>query len=144
MTSQNRREFFKTLGVIGATAALPTSKTNAKEKFTLSEDRVGVLVDTTVCIGCRNCEWACKEAHGLPTDNLASYNDRTVFENKRRPDELALTVVNEFNIPSNSLLPTDVKVQCMHCEEPARITSYNVCYTKLLRLELLNPFLIQE
>jgi len=124
MTSQNRREFFKTLGVIGATATgVPTSKTNAKEKFTLSEDRVGVLVDTTVCIGCRNCEWACKEAHDLPTDNLSSYSDRKVFEKKRRPDEHALTVVNEFDIPKNSLLPTDVKVQCMHCEEPACVSA---------------------
>ena len=132
MANQNRRDFLKTLGVIGATtASLPTSITNAQEKFKLSENRVGILVDTTVCIGCRNCEWACKEAHNLPAGAITDYNDRTVFDNKRRPDEQALTVVNEFENPDNTLLPIDVKVQCMHCEEPACVSACIVdAYTK--------------
>ena len=120
MASQNRRDFFKTLGVMGTTVAtFPTSTSKAGEKYKLSEDRMGVLVDTTVCIGCRNCEWACKNAHNLKTDSLDTFSNRSVFEKKRRPDEYALTVVNEYNNPTNPLLPTDVKVQCMHCDDPA-------------------------
>ena len=98
MATQNRRDFFKTAALIGASAAsLPNASTKAEEKFKLSEDRIGVLVDTTICIGCRNCEWACKEAHNLATDSLDTYNDRSVLEGKRRPDEYALTVVNEYD-----------------------------------------------
>ena len=124
MATQNRRNFIKTAALIGASAvSLPTASTKAKEKFKLSENRMGVLVDTTVCIGCRNCEWACKKAHNLTTESLDTYSDRSVFERKRRPDEHALTVVNEYDNPKNPMLPTDVKVQCMHCDDPACVSA---------------------
>ena len=120
MATQNRRDFFKTAALIGASAVtLPNASTKAEENSKLSEDRMGVLVDTTVCIGCRNCEWACKEAHNLETDSLDTYSNRSVLEGKRRPDEYALTVVNEYDNPKNPILSTDVKVQCMHCDDPA-------------------------
>jgi formate dehydrogenase iron-sulfur subunit len=120
MATQNRRDFFKTAALIGVSAAsLPNSSTKAEDKFALSEDRMGVLVDTTVCIGCRNCEWACKDAHNLSTDSLETYSNRSVLKKRRRPDEYALTVVNEYDNPKNPMLPTDVKVQCMHCDDPA-------------------------
>jgi Fe-S-cluster-containing dehydrogenase component len=124
MATQNRRDFFKTAALIGASAVtLPNASTKAEEKFKLSEDRMGVLIDTTICIGCRNCEWACKVAHNLATDSLNTYNDRSVLERKRRPDEYALTVVNEYDNPKNPMLPTDVKVQCMHCDDPACVSA---------------------
>ena len=31
---------------------------------------VGFLTDTTLCIGCKACEVACKQWNGLPLDNL--------------------------------------------------------------------------
>jgi Fe-S-cluster-containing dehydrogenase component len=84
---------------------------------------MGVLVDTTVCVGCRNCEWACKDAHNLPAGNLDTYEDRKVLDTKRRPDHTALTVVNEYSAGKNSNLPVDVKVQCMHCDHPACVSA---------------------
>jgi len=84
---------------------------------------MGVLVDTTVCVGCRNCEWACRSAHDLPTPPLATYEDRTVFKEMRRPSENALTVVNEYPNPRTPDLPIDVKVQCMHCDHPACVSA---------------------
>ena len=124
MTFQNRRDFIKTsLLLTAGISGISSKKTKAASIETLSDDRMGVLVDTTVCIGCRSCEWACKNAHDLPTDPIDTYNDRSVYEKKRRPDEYALTVVNEYDNPKNSLLPTDVKVQCMHCEKPACVSA---------------------
>ncbi len=120
MPTQNRRDFFKTAAFIGAsTASILSKQTKAATSEKLSENRMGVLVDTTVCIGCRNCEWACKEEHNLKTDPLSTYSDRSVLDKSRRPDEYSLTVVNEYRNPKNQLLPTDVKVQCMHCDHPA-------------------------
>jgi formate dehydrogenase iron-sulfur subunit len=124
LANQNRRNFIKSFTLISAGAlgiSSQSSKAASPEK--LSESRKGVLVDTTVCIGCRSCEWACKEAHSLQTKSLETYNDRSVFINKRRPDDQALTVVNEFSNPKNSLIPTDIKVQCMHCEQPACVSA---------------------
>ncbi len=124
MRKQNRRNFIKTGALLGAAASgLSSTKLKAKPKEILSEDRMGVLVDTTVCIGCRNCEWACKNAHGLPTKNLDSYSDRSVFEKMRRPSEKALTVINQYPNPKNVKIPTDVKVQCMHCDHPACVSA---------------------
>ena len=68
MEKQNRRNFLKTAGLLTATiSGISTKSAKAAPDDILSEDRMGVLVDTTVCIGCRNCEWACKKAHELPT-----------------------------------------------------------------------------
>jgi Fe-S-cluster-containing dehydrogenase component len=124
MSGKSRRDFLKTSAVIGVgVAGLSSSTTKAAPKNILSEDRMGVLVDTTVCVGCRNCEWACKEAHDLPAGDLQSYEERSVFKDKRRPGTKALTVVNEYSSGKNSNLPLDVKVQCMHCDHPACVSA---------------------
>jgi Fe-S-cluster-containing dehydrogenase component len=124
MAGNNRRDFLKKSAVIGAgVAGISTSTAKAGPKNILSPDRMGVLVDTTVCVGCRNCEWACKTSHNLPAGNLESYEDRKILEKRRRPDHTALTVVNEHTPGKNSNLPVDVKVQCMHCDHPACVSA---------------------
>src|SRR5512140_2272399 len=124
MKSQNRRSFLKTSTAITAVAAgLTPTTANAKPENILSPDRMGVLVDTTVCIGCRNCEWACKTAHGMETPPLESYEDKTPFDTMRRPDDTALTVVNRFDNTKAPDLPWSVKVQCMHCDHPACVSA---------------------
>ena len=80
MARLDRREFLKSSLVIGAGLIGLSTEAQAGPKNVLSPDRMGVLVDTTACIGCRNCEWACKTAHDLPTNPLASYQDKSVFE----------------------------------------------------------------
>ncbi len=123
MNKQSRRDFLKTSAVISSVTLGLSSKSKAAPKNVLSEDRMGVLVDTTVCIGCRKCEWACKNAHNLPTASLETYDDRSVFQNMRRPDDKALTVVNEYQNNIKANLPINVKVQCMHCDKPACLSA---------------------
>src|SRR5512139_1185576 len=118
-TPRDRRDFLKTLVAAGTASALTPAVARAGPQNTVSPKRNGVLVDTTVCVGCRNCEWACKTAHDLPAEPLEAYKDRSVFAAMRRPDDTSLTVVNEFPNPENAALPYDVKVQCMHCDHPA-------------------------
>lgn len=123
MTNQSRRDFLKTSALITSATIGISSKSKAAPKYVLSENRMGVLVDTTVCIGCRKCEWACKTAHGLPTEPIDTYDNRSVFQEKRRPDDKALTVVNEYPNVYSDKLPIDVKVQCMHCDKPACLSA---------------------
>jgi formate dehydrogenase iron-sulfur subunit len=124
MSGKSRRDFLKKSIAAGAIATgLSTSTAKAGPQNILSEDRMGVLVDTTVCVGCRNCEWACKDAHYLPAGDLNSYEDRKILETKRRPDQTALTVVNEYPHGKFLNLPIDVKVQCMHCDHPACVSA---------------------
>jgi Fe-S-cluster-containing dehydrogenase component len=123
MSNQSRRDFLKTSALITSATMGLSSKSKAAPKYVLSEDRMGVLVDTTVCIGCRKCEWACKTAHGLPTEPIDTYDNRSIFQEKRRPDDKALTVVNEYPNVYSDKLPIDVKVQCMHCDKPACVSA---------------------
>ncbi|MFH1195617.1 MAG: 4Fe-4S dicluster domain-containing protein [bacterium] len=123
MKNQSRRDFFKTTGLLTAGLVGLSSESKAGSEMALSKDRMGVLVDTTVCIGCRKCEWACKNAHQLPAGDISDYENRAVFEKRRRPDHTALTVVNEYPNPEKPQLPINVKVQCMHCDRPACVSA---------------------
>ncbi len=125
MSKQSRRDFLKTTAIATtAITGLASKKTKAEGRGVYLPDKaMGVLVDTTVCIGCRRCEWACKTAHDMPTPPLENYDDRTVYENMRRPDYTSYTVVNEYENDDTGKFPIDVKVQCMHCNQPACVSA---------------------
>jgi Fe-S-cluster-containing dehydrogenase component len=121
--SQNRRDFLKTIAAIGASSAAISSvtpkKTVAQKSEALSESRMGVLVDSTVCVGCRKCEWACKEAHNFEAGDFESYQNDETFDEMRRPGTESLTIVNKYQ---DEAIRT-VKLQCMHCEYPACVSA---------------------
>ena len=117
----NRRHFFK---VIAATGIL-TGGMKSKAQAWISKapaDPYGCLVDLTRCVGCRKCEQACNTVNHLPEPNR-SFEDYTVLDQKRRPDEKAFTVINRYYSgkidDQDQLVPTFVKIQCMHCQDPA-------------------------
>ncbi|MFC2092474.1 4Fe-4S dicluster domain-containing protein [Bacteroidota bacterium] len=122
MKNLDRRKFIKTAAVGLSISTLGAATVKGADK-TLSEDRIGILVDTAECVGCRHCEWACRVAHNLPTNDLENYSNNEVFKEFRRPDSNSLTVVNKFENKKNPLLPIYVKVQCMHCESPACVSA---------------------
>lgn len=121
---QSRRDFLKTSVILGASVAgvASTKTTLGSSDDTLSKDRMGVLVDTVACIGCRKCEIACKEAKNLPIESIDNYNDPSNFTKNRRPNTSTLTVVNQYKI-DNEEFPLFVKVQCMHCDHPACLSA---------------------
>lgn len=124
MKKINRRDFFKySTALTIAGAAVAAKPATAKASDELSPDRMGVLVDTTQCIGCRNCEWACKSSHGNDAGDIEKYHNRSVFKKFRRPEGDTYTVVNEFPNKKNELLPINVKYQCMHCDKPACVSA---------------------
>ena len=124
MSDKSRRNFLKTVASVGsASLALSPKKANARPEEVLSPNRMGVLVDTTVCIGCRNCEYACRKSHGIDPGDLESYHNREVFEEYRRPKPDLYTVVNEFPNPENELIPINVKDNCRHCNHPACVSA---------------------
>ena len=106
----DRRNFLKLTGAIGATLA---TKGMAKQEKVPETEFVGVLVDTTRCIGCRACEKACAEAHGLEVPDIENDN---ALENYRTTTEKQWTVVNRFETKKGEVF---VKKQCMHCWQPA-------------------------
>lgn len=114
----NRRGFISALGVTGL--ALATGKAyasgshrNPKVEFN------GILIDSTRCMGCRSCEYACAESHGLQ-------EPASEVELIRQTDERCNTVVNTFTLESGEKY---LKRQCMHCNEPACAAA---CLTKAM------------
>src|SRR5512137_785782 len=72
---------------------------------------VGMLIDTTRCIGCHACEVACAEQNGLP------YPDVSELEPGERPATTTLyTPVSRFE---TSVGRVYAKKACMHCNQPA-------------------------
>jgi len=83
----------------------------------------GVLVDTTLCMGCRKCELACNQANKLSDRRPAEFEDTSVLSKHRRPKPDAYTVVNRFAVPEEPEHLYTLKVQCMHCNDPACVSA---------------------
>jgi formate dehydrogenase iron-sulfur subunit len=91
----------------------------------------GVLVDLTVCVGCRACVVACKEKNDLPLDQadyvqLAARDqlnklDPSVVTEQPKLSADAFTVVEYHLVGEQGKEPfwVFVKRQCMHCLQPA-------------------------
>lgn len=113
----DRRLFLKTAATVGAALPIKISKAgntkadNTKDK----QEFIGVLVDTTRCIGCRSCEVACAVVH--PDDNIRpDIQNDNALENIRDTSDKQWTVVNRFKTEKGDIF---VKKQCMHCWQPA-------------------------
>jgi Fe-S-cluster-containing dehydrogenase component len=100
---------------------LTLGKIKAAETEEVSKP-VGVLVDTTRCIGCRTCEKSCAETHGLPEPDSSD----AVFEKRRTTTETQWTAVNRYKTTAGEIF---VKKQCMHCAQPACAAA---CLTKAM------------
>ncbi|WP_457571173.1 hydrogenase 2 operon protein HybA [Desulfovulcanus sp.] len=120
MAPLSRRGFLTTLGA-GTITAMSAGSARAWMSRAPS-DPFGCLVDLTRCIGCRKCEMACNEVNNLP-EPAVKFDDLTIFDRKRRPDDKTFTVVNRYHTgkidEQGNLIPTFVKIQCMHCQDPA-------------------------
>jgi len=127
----SRRTLLAAAGAIGLSSAAPESAEAWQSQA--PSDPFGCLVDLTRCVGCRKCEQVCNDVNALPAPDTR-FDDLTVFDTKRRPDHDAFTVVNRY-YPGNldehgKPEPTYVKIQCMHCQDPACVAA---CVTGALR-----------
>lgn len=123
--SIDRRQFLKSVGLGLAGAAVSPDPASAWESKA-PPDPYCCLVDITRCIGCRKCELACNQVNALPEPEVR-FDDLRVLDEKRRPTNTAYTVVNRYYTGSldarNQLVPSFVKVQCMHCQDAACVSA---------------------
>jgi Fe-S-cluster-containing dehydrogenase component len=116
----DRRSFFQMVGLTGLTLALgKDAKAAPTEEEAVSFK--AVLYDSTRCVGCQSCEFACAEANGLPEPT--GVPEPGVI---RKLDETRRTVINSYETSKGEVF---VKRQCMHCNQPACASA---CLTKAM------------
>jgi Fe-S-cluster-containing dehydrogenase component len=108
-------------GALGSAAAAATAEAGTVRRFEGHPGRYGLLHDTTLCVGCRSCEVACKEVNGLPPVAVP-VEDPSVFASPRRTTDTSLTVVNRYLEADGEHGAVYRKLQCMHCNEPCCAT----------------------
>ena len=116
----SRRSFLKILGGGVAGVALGNALTPKTVRATAAANPtefMGILVDTTRCVGCRTCEASCAETHHLPVPDIS---DESVLEKERKTTETQLTVVNRYKTEKGEVF---VKKQCMHCNQPGCVSA---------------------
>src|SRR5512144_2864094 len=87
--------------------------------MTSSSERMGILIDTTKCMGCRGCQVACKQWQGLKAEKTtffggAGYQNPPALS----ADTFTLVTFTETE-DKDGLHWTFAKRGCMHCNEPA-------------------------
>ena len=110
----NRRSLLKGIAAGGAATVAGAAPAHARERRVAPEDAVGMLYDTTKCIGCKACVVACKEANGMEPDTRgfgAGLYDA--------PPDLNDRTRNIIKLYSDGQRRSYVKRQCMHCIDPA-------------------------
>ena len=100
----------------GATAAGVVS-TNAAVLPVPPADAVGLLYDTTLCIGCKACVVACQDANDLPRDPTG------IDARYDAPVDLNYRAKNVIKLYHDGDRRSFVKVQCMHCVDPACVAA---------------------
>jgi Fe-S-cluster-containing dehydrogenase component len=119
MTPISRRTALRVLGAGvaaatagGAEAAAPHARRGR------TPDDVGLLYDSTRCIGCRACVTRCKEAN-----DLAPSRTRIDGADYDAPLDLDASTKNVIRIARDGERTAFVKGGCMHCIDPACINA---------------------
>lgn len=115
----NRREALKWMVSAGATAAAAAmpGEADASASAGAPADAVGMLYDTTLCIGCKACVVACNQANGLAPDPGASGGR---YQAPTRLNAHTKNIILELDDESGR---SYMKKQCMHCIDPACVTA---------------------
>jgi Fe-S-cluster-containing dehydrogenase component len=115
----DRRSLLKGIAATAALTVLP-SAAEARERKTAPPDAVGLLYDTTRCIGCKACVVACKEANDLPADT-DGYGGG-LYDAPEGLNEYTKNVIQLYKDDEDGER-SFVKRQCMHCIDPACINA---------------------
>lgn len=110
--STDRRTLLKGIAAAAATMTVVSTPGMARERKKVPADAIGLLYDSTKCVGCKACTVACKDANKLKADTRAS----KLYDAPDGLNDRAKTVIQLAKYGDDSAY---VKKQCMHCIDPA-------------------------
>ena len=123
--SINRRDFLKG-ALAGGTLLAAGAPAEARPNKTMPPEAVGLLYDSTLCIGCKACVAACKEVNGMPPefstqeqlwDTPLDLSGKTLNVIKMYKDGTGVTKDSEKDGYAF------MKVSCLHCADPSCVSA---------------------
>jgi Fe-S-cluster-containing dehydrogenase component len=140
MGEVDRRNFLKGAGLAGATAVAPSeaSAAIARPPRERLPQAVGMLVDSTLCIGCKACVAACKTANEMPAEvapALTSW-DLNTWDAAEDLSGRTLSIIKLYRngTAEQKDRETDgfafLKRHCLHCVDPSCVS---VCPVSAMR-----------
>ena len=127
----SRRAFLKGLVAGGAavTAAGVATPAAARDTHERPPEALGLLFDSTLCVGCKACVAACKEANNLPAE--FSTPDR-LWDT---PLDNSAYTFNTIKVYRSGTMQTKdaeengyafMKNSCMHCADPSCVSACQI------------------
>jgi Fe-S-cluster-containing dehydrogenase component len=110
----DRRTLLRGLVSAGAAAAGGQATVARADVRAAPPDAVGLLYDSTLCIGCKACVEACRAANGLEPD--VAYIQGVAYN---APLDLSARAKNVIKLYRGGQTVAFMKAQCMHCLDPA-------------------------
>jgi Fe-S-cluster-containing dehydrogenase component len=117
-----RRQFLRGLLGAGAAATAAGAVTAApaqaapKRNKDAHPEHVGMLFDSTKCIGCKACVVACREANGLKPEG-------TLHDNQTELNGNTKNVIKMYRDEAKPEVVAFMKQQCMHCVDPGCVSA---------------------
>jgi Fe-S-cluster-containing dehydrogenase component len=123
-----RRDFLKATVGSGLMMALakPSEILAHSDKKALPPEAVGILYDSTLCIGCQACMVSCKNANYMPID---SSDVDELWDNPQDLSAKTLNIIKRYSEGNgrNKNSETDgyayIKRHCMHCLDPSCVSA---------------------
>jgi len=140
MGEVDRRNFLTGAGLAGATAAAPSEACAAiarppRERL---PQAVGMLYDSTLCIGCKACVAACKVANEMPAEvppALTSW-DLDTWDSAEDLSGRTISIIKLYRNGTAEVKDREtdgfafVKRHCLHCVDPSCVS---VCPVSAMR-----------
>lgn len=116
-------------GALLAGSAAPAEALQRPPK-PMPDAAVGLLYDSTLCVGCKACVAACKDRNGMPAEippRLAGWNEGT-WDSPVDLSGRTLTIIKVYQHGTMAEKDREengfafIKRQCMHCADPSCVS----------------------
>lgn len=122
----DRRSFFLKAAGGAAACAAAAGAAQARGNATMPPDAVGLLFDSTLCVGCKACVAACKQANDMPPEN---HTQDGLWDTPLDLSGKTLNVIKVYK--HGELLQKDsaengwafAKKSCLHCVDPSCVSA---------------------
>lgn len=128
-----RRDFLKCAAASSLLLSLESRPAAARTVVALPPDALGILYDSTLCIGCNACMTACKDANAMEPEFSG---DQRIWDNPQDLSANTLNIIKKFSDGTGEKKDRAqngyafIKRQCLHCVDPSCATACPVSALK--------------